>query len=186
MYYEWVHQHVLPGEAPETQCVNSLLLALLHTAGFQCPTTAFSDDILTGFGPDFVPLLSPRFKQREAAKKAVICACRASTVNAFRSIILSTKRPDLVSYTNDEGGRLEKDIAGEKKLARKAAKENHFPSVPRLVCSNPACAKEEEQSSFQRCPCQEVCYCCKACQVANWPTHKHICRDRAAKKKGKK
>jgi len=47
------------------------------------------------------------------------------------------------------------------------------------------CARCGAPDSSAKCPCKQVQYCGKECQVADWPSHKKACRDRLDKKVGK-
>jgi hypothetical protein len=50
----------------------------------------------------------------------------------------------------------------------------------RLECS--ACGKVDSKSRMKFCPCHDECYCCKPCQVKDWPKHKRVCASYHAKK----
>lgn len=91
-----------------------LLLALLYTSGFKPPFSAFSDTILSECGPDHVCMLAPKFKTKKGAKQAIMFACESSSVDTFRSRLLSCKHPQMVSFTNNTRIRLEKNIKDEK------------------------------------------------------------------------
>jgi hypothetical protein len=54
-----------------------------------------------------------------------------------------------------------------------------------LVENPKLCAKCGASDSSAKCPCKQVQYCCKECQVADWPSHKKVCRARLDKKVGK-
>src|SRR6056300_1139090 len=54
-----------------------------------------------------------------------------------------------------------------------------------LVENPKLCAKCGAPDSSANCPCKQVQYCCKECQVADWPFHKQKCRARLDKKVNK-
>ena len=54
-----------------------------------------------------------------------------------------------------------------------------------LVENPKLCAKCGAPDSSAKCPCKQVQYCCKECQVADWPFHKKVCRARLDKKVNK-
>lgn len=66
MYYEWVRKDNA-GKTSMNRLVDSLLLALLHTAGFRPPTTSFSHVILSECGTRFVRMLALQYQSRKAA-----------------------------------------------------------------------------------------------------------------------
>jgi len=181
MYFEWVRKDIRPGEdADETRWVDSLFLALLYIAGFQPPSVALSEYILSEWGPLFVILLAPRFRTKKRANQAIIAACSSSSVSIFRARILSCKDPEMVYFTNTESIQLEKDFKDEK-TTRKLARENHFG--PRC-CGG--CHRQEEHIPFQRCSCKQVSYCGVQCQISHWKMHKLTCTHYTKTKKADK
>jgi hypothetical protein len=36
-------------------------------------------------------------------------------------------------------------------------------------------------STFRKCPCKEVCYCSKSCQISDWQVHKLTCEHQRKK-----
>ena len=71
--------------------------------------------------------------------------------------------------------------------------EQKLRAASLLKCSNPACAVEVEESSaggggggptggmvLQRCACHLASYCDNACQKADWPAHKSMCKAKRA------
>jgi hypothetical protein len=49
-----------------------------------------------------------------------------------------------------------------------------------MECS--ACGRVHSKSRMKFCPCHDECYCCKPCQVEDWPKHKKVCAFHHAKK----
>ena len=54
-----------------------------------------------------------------------------------------------------------------------------------LVENPKLCAKCGAPDSSAKCPCKQVQYCSKECQLADWPSHKLQCRARLDKKVNK-
>lgn len=183
LYLTWDSEDMRPGEEREVRLVGALFVALLYRAGFQPLNDGAGEQLLSKFGRKAVCYLSPQFMSREQAKKAIVTCCGASSVPAFRCCIL-TCRQTQGSVTRSANFYFEvKGEKQQKKSARRTARTNLF--VPRF-CSNIGCEEYERDAPFKKCPCKEAYYCSKDCQVAHWMTHKHVCADRAKRKKNKK
>lgn len=51
-----------------------------------------------------------------------------------------------------------------------------FGAGRRLLCTRPACCRQEDKEcTFPRCECRFP-YCSRACHVADWPRHKLLCK----------
>ena len=150
------------------------------------PITKGRAKIVSKCGPDHGFMLAQKFKSKTEAKRAIVCACGASSVPAFRSRLLGCKHPELTCFTNNTRNHLEKNIKDEKQVARRTARELHLG--PRSF-SNPSCIEHENGTHFRHCPCKNAYYCCKSCQVAHWRVHRKACSyhlESKKKKSGKK
>jgi len=79
------------------------------------------------------------------------------------------KMVDLQNEINDDE---------ESQLKYEIPQYNSDIPVELVKCGNPNCGKlENKKHEFKKCArCKSISYCSKECQVADWKTHKKICK----------
>lgn len=79
----------------------------------------------------------------------------------------------------EQAGRLlTGDDASQSELAVGAALALATRACAHVGCTSLAGACEAASPRGRRCGgCEVVRYCCKACQIADWPAHKAACRE---------
>jgi hypothetical protein len=69
--------------------------------------------------------------------------------------------------------RHKKVCAWYRKNKQQEGENKQNESDIRLECST--CGKVDSKSRMKFCPCHDEWYCCKPCQVEDWPKHKKVC-----------
>jgi hypothetical protein len=124
---------------------------------------------------------------KEKAMKASCCAhCEKwSSLGDDDDVDCNTCSCTKVYYCNAtcqraDWKRHKKVCAWYRKKKQQEGENKQNESDNRWECST--CGKVDSKSRMKFCPCHDECYCCKPCQVEDWPKHKKVCASYHAKK----